>query len=349
MFINSSEWSNNLIHLWCQLIPWHSWSFQQSQSLIENIIEIVIFLFVLKVRYVIPLSSVRNIQLLYRSLFNTFYHHSFIYLSCVALFHDYQTLCQYWRESRNLNSISAQNFIKSSLLRAHISVNKFDIACISETYLGSSISSDYNSLDLPGYNLIGADNPTNTKIGVVCIYYYNYLPLKVSECIKFEIIIGRKMCSFLYLRKSASQTWDIFETFSENFELNFDSFINKNSFLIVALGDFNAKTTNWYKNDTNSYEGLKIDTTTSQFGLHQLITTPIHLTTNSSLYIDLIFISQPTFVMESGVHSSIHPNCYNQTVFAKFTNMKTGIMKRWMLAFFVDQTISSLGITYFLR
>ena len=39
------------------------------------------------------------------------------------------------------------------------------------------------------------------------------------------------------------------------------------------------------------YEGLKIDVIISQFGLHQLINKPSHLTGNSSSFIDLIFIS----------------------------------------------------------
>ena len=73
---------------------------------------------------------------------------------------EYLSIC-YW----NLNSISAHNFIKLSLLRAYISINKIDIICFSETYLDSSISSDNDSLELPGYNLVRADNPTNTKKG----------------------------------------------------------------------------------------------------------------------------------------------------------------------------------------
>ena len=90
-----------------------------------------------------------------------------------------------------------------------------------------------------------------------------------------------------------------------------------NPFLIVALGDFNAKTANWYKNDISSYESLKIDTITSQSGLQQIINELIYLTSNSSSFIDLIFTSQPKLVMESDVHSSLHPNCHHQIVFAK--------------------------------
>ena len=197
--------------------------------------------------------------------------------------------------------------------------------CLSETYLDSRILSDNGNLELPGYNLVRADNPINTKRGGVCIYYENSLPLKVidiqflNECINFEIRIGRKLRSFLCLYRSPSQTRDIFQTFADNFELTLDTIIKKNIFLTVTLGDFNAKTTNWYKNDINSYEGLKIDTITSQFGLQQLINEPTHLTANSSSCIDLIFTSQPNLVMESGVHYSLHPYCHHQIVFAKIS------------------------------
>ena len=71
------------------------------------------------------------------------------------------------------------------------------------------------------------------------------------------------MCSFLCLYRSPSQTRDIFDTFADTFELTLDTIVNKNPFLIVTLGDFNAKTTNWYKIDINSYEGLKSDSITS--------------------------------------------------------------------------------------
>ena len=159
------------------------------------------------------------------------------------------------------------------------------------------------------------------------VYYHNSLPLKVfhiqflNESINFEIRIGGKLCGFLCLYRSPSQTRDIFETFPDNFELTLHTIINKNPFLIAALGDFNVKTANWHKNDINSYEGLKIDTITSQFGLQQLINEPTHLTANSSSCIDLIFRSQSNLVMESDVHSSVYPNCHHQIVFGKI-NLK---------------------------
>ena len=92
---------------------------------------------------------------------------------------------------------------------------------------------------LPRYNLVFADNSTNTKRGGVCIYYLNSLPLKVidiqflNECRNFEIRIGGNLCSFLCLYRSPSQTRDIFETFADNFELTLDTIVNKNPFYIL--------------------------------------------------------------------------------------------------------------------
>ena len=123
----------------------------------------------------------------------------------------------------NFNSICAHNFAKLSLLRAYVSVHKFDIICLSETYLDSSI--DDESLEISGYYLIRSDHPSNKKRGGICIYYKNFLPLKVTgvrlleECIAFDLIISNKLCSFVALYRSPSQSQDDFATFSDNFEM----------------------------------------------------------------------------------------------------------------------------------
>ena len=86
----------------------------------------------------------------------------------------------------------------------------------------------------------------------------------------------------------------------------------------ITLGDFNTKSSNWYKHDQTTYEGSRMDAVTSQFGLQQLIKEPTHILGNSSSCIDLIFTSQPSLVMESGVHPSLHSNCHHQITYAKF-------------------------------
>ena len=289
VLINCSEGSNNFIYLRWRL----TWINTVGQLEFLIIVKFrwrkrLIILVVLRVKYVISISSAQNIWFLHRSLFHSFcFINTVSYISHVWLYSlaikrsgdigenpgpkpnscGCLSIC-HW----NLNSISSHNLIKLSLPCAYISINKIDVICLSGTYLDSSISSDNDNLVLPRCNLVRADNPTYTKRGSVCIYYHNFLPLKVidiqplNECINFEKWKCAKLCSFLCLYRSPSQTRDIFETFADNFELTLDLVSNKHSFLIVALGDFNAKTTNWYKNDINSYEGLKTDTINHNLG-----------------------------------------------------------------------------------
>ena len=86
---------------------------------------------------------------------------------------------------------------------------------------------------------------------------------------------------------------------------------------MVALGDLNIKSSNWYNKDITSNEDRKIEAVTSQNGLHQEINEPTHILNNSSSCIDLIFNFQPNLLIESGVHPSLHPNCHHQIIFAK--------------------------------
>ena len=53
----------------------------------------------------------------------------------------------------NLNGISA----KLHLLKAYVTVHKFDIICLSETYLDSSIPNGDDNLEISDYKLILSD------------------------------------------------------------------------------------------------------------------------------------------------------------------------------------------------
>ena len=139
----------------------------------------------------------------------------------------------------NLNSVSAHNYIKLSPLRAYVSADKFDVICISETYLNSDTFTVDENLKIVGYTLIRADHASNTKQGGVCIYYEHSLTFRLldicylEECINFEISFGGKLCNFISLHRSPSQSPDVFEQFTDNFELNLDKINNKNPYLMA--------------------------------------------------------------------------------------------------------------------
>ena len=63
----------------------------------------------------------------------------------------------------NLNSITTHSYAKISLLEAYIAAQKFDVVCISETYLDSSTAYDDSNLEIAEYNLIRSDHPSNKK------------------------------------------------------------------------------------------------------------------------------------------------------------------------------------------
>ena len=92
----------------------------------------------------------------------------------------------------------------------------------------------------------------------------------------------------------------------------------KNPYLLVVLGDFNTKLSQWHDNDRSTSEEISIENITSQFGLHQIINEPTYILENSSLCIDLIFISQPNLSVELETQPSLHPNCHHQIIYAKF-------------------------------
>ena len=95
----------------------------------------------------------------------------------------------------NVNSIMAHNNI--SLRSAYNILHKFDVICISETYLDKSVDND--ALLIDGYNIIRADHSHNQKRGGVCTYFKEQLKLKqiitpnFSECILCEILMGNKI------------------------------------------------------------------------------------------------------------------------------------------------------------
>ena len=70
----------------------------------------------------------------------------------------------------NLNGLAAHNFTKVSLLQALSVRRDYDIICLSETFLHSSVSNDDGKINIKGYNVLRVDHPSNKKEGVfVCI------------------------------------------------------------------------------------------------------------------------------------------------------------------------------------
>ena len=104
--------------------------------------------------------------------------------------------------------MSVHNLSKISFLTAYISIQDFNIICLSETYLTSTIDIKDENLKIPGYIMYCADHPSDVKRGGVCIYYKTMPPLKVlstnflQECINSKVSIRNKKCQFIHLYRT---------------------------------------------------------------------------------------------------------------------------------------------------
>ena len=100
--------------------------------------------------------------------------------------------------------------------------------------------------------------------------------------------------------------------------MNLETLAQGNPFLMVVIGNFNAKSKHWCSQDGTNFEDITIENVKYQFGLSQIITEATHILESSSSCIDLFSITHPNLVVESGVHPSLHPNCHLQIVCGKF-------------------------------
>ena len=101
----------------------------------------------------------------------------------------------------NFKSISTHNYSRVSLLKAYLTVRKFDIVCLSKAYLDSNATPDNVNLEI----FIRSNHASNSKREGVCIYYKNSLHLRVldiqylHECINIKLKIGDKLCNIIAL------------------------------------------------------------------------------------------------------------------------------------------------------
>ena len=224
----------------------------------------------------------------------------------------------------NLNSITAHDFLRVSLIEAYNSLYNYDLIGIVETHLDSTVDEDKLALD--GYTFMKNNHPQNVKRGGVGLYIKDSLPSKnrsdlvtVPECVVCEIQLNRKKYFFAVIYRSPSQTQSEFDNFTDNFELMLSKMHSENPFCVIFTGDFNCRSTQWWENDIENNEGKLFEPLSSDLGLHQLISEPTHLIGESKSCIDLIFTDQPNLVIESGVHPSLHDQCHHQIVYGKLS------------------------------
>ena len=196
---------------------------------------------------------------------------------------------------RNLNSISAHDFVKAPLLEAYNAIHKFDIIRLSETFLNGFLQNDDVSLVLDGYKLVTADNPSDLKRGGVCIYFKESLPIKVlnitnlHECLVCELSLNGRRSYIVSLYRSPSQSSNEYDHFIKTFEKLIAHLTSFEPHLLLITSDFNVRSSSWWSGDVDNIEGTRLESITSFYGFHHKINESTHILPSSSSCIDLIF------------------------------------------------------------
>ena len=180
----------------------------------------------------------------------------------------------------HLNGLTAHDSTKISLLQAYIIQRNYDIICLTETFLNSSILSDDNRIKIDGYNLIRSDHSSDSKKGEVCIYYKEHIPLilrdDINTCLVTEIRSKNEKCFLTCIHRSPSQNQDKFKNFCTNLDILLNNINDELPLCSIVTGDFNACCSRWWKSDIPNLQGQELDSLTLSAGYNQIIDNPTH-------------------------------------------------------------------------
>ena len=190
----------------------------------------------------------------------------------------------------NVQSIFTKLDVISSELK------DFDILAFTETWLSDSVETD--SLAIAPFNLPERkDRETDAHGGVLLyvksdIHYVRRHDLELNrlENIWIELSIKGKtvLIGLFYRPPNADITYS--DLIEDSINLASDTGVND----IIVTGDFNY-------NSLNQQSLRKINSISQQFNLNQVIVEPTHYTENSSSIIDLLFVSDTSLTVASGV------------------------------------------------
>ena len=97
-----------------------------------------------------------------------------------------------------------------------------------------------------------------------------------------KLTIKIKKISIVTLYPSPSQTDDEFDEFLRSFESIIDNISQSELYFEIITDYFNTRSSSWWGNDINNFEGICIESLTSSHSLKQLISEPTHLLPTSS-------------------------------------------------------------------
>ena len=169
-----------------------------------------------------------------------------------------------------------------------------------------------------------ADYPSNTKRGGLCLYYKEHLPIIrrddisiLKECLVTEITVKNGRCFLTCLYRSPSKNRGQLQSFCDSLDILMNKINSFKPAISIITRDFNGICSKWYSFDTSDNIGKELDTITSTAGYSQIIDKPSNFTNNSSSCIDLIFTSNPSIIVNSGIEKSLCTRCHHDIIYGK--------------------------------
>ena len=229
----------------------------------------------------------------------------------------------------NTRSITSDGLVNSELCSKldeifHILVleRKFDIICISETWLDDSISDD--DIRIPDYELFRRDR--NHHGGGVMIYAHeNLSPTRRPdlqhddlENIWIECLLETKRVLVSTCYRSPNASAGEVVKFIEGLQDSVNKVIIEDPSVLLLLGDFNDKCTVWDSDHNDSELKNKLIDLLHLNNLFQLIKEPTRITSTTSTILDLIITDSPGYVTNFGVTAPLC-NFDHSTIFCEMS------------------------------
>ena len=200
--------------------------------------------------------------------------------------------------------------------------HKFDVICISETWLTQAISND--DINLVGYKLFRRDR--GRLGGGVIMYVNDQLPSKLKtnllkndiESIWIETELSNKKIIIGTFYRPPNQTLNEIDNFLALFQESIDDTLLDKAESLIITGDFNDRCEKWDENHAQSDLSNKLVDILNASNLYQIIKEPTRITTNTSNLLDLIITDSPGYIMDSGTLPPL-ANLDHCAVFCKLT------------------------------
>ena len=179
-------------------------------------------------------------------------------------------------------------------IRTIANQTKAAVIALTETWLDDSVND--SEITINNYCIIRADR--NRQGGGVCLYIRESLTFNPRidiktdsiETVWVEILQPKSMPILVGVAYSQSDFYDIFEHTCHQID-------DTNKHEIIILGDFNTD----MKGPFNSNLQRRLLEFQTTFDLDQLIVEPTRITPTSRTIIDLILVSDPAKISQSGV------------------------------------------------